>query len=100
MNVRYLAANLADSHLKSILAGKPDVTREGQTCKDKGKSSYRRNLSPKYATVVLSAQHQNIDNVNKLVAWIARIAWCIMCGRTAQLYINFLSDPPQDLAQQ
>jgi hypothetical protein len=54
----------------------------------------------KSATVSLSAHNQTLDTLNHLVASIAGRGGCDKCGRIALLRVDFVVDPPPDLAKQ
>lgn len=53
----------------------------------------------KTVSVALNPQKQTLDQLHKLIGQIAGRAGCDHCGRIAYLHIDFLGDPPPDLAQ-
>jgi hypothetical protein len=55
-------------------------------------------LSKKSATATFSFKGQNIEGVQKVVTQILGMAGCTHCGRLAVLRVDFLGDPPPDLA--
>jgi hypothetical protein len=55
--------------------------------------------SAKFASVTLNPHNQNLESVHGVVASILKMAGCGQCGRLANLHIDFLSDPPADLAK-
>jgi hypothetical protein len=54
---------------------------------------------PKFAAASLGTKDQTLDQINKLVATMLGRAGCLKCGRVALLRVDFLSDPPPDLAK-
>jgi hypothetical protein len=54
----------------------------------------------KTATVSLSAHNQTLDMLNHIVASIAGRGGCEKCGRIALLKVEYVVDPPPDLAKQ
>lgn len=54
----------------------------------------------KTATVTIHPHNQNLESVNKLLAYILKVGGCGACGRLAVLKIDFLADPPPDLAKE
>jgi hypothetical protein len=51
------------------------------------------------ATAVLSTHQQTADTVTHLVRTILGRAGCGMCGRLALLRLDFISDPPPEVAK-
>ncbi|MBZ5672681.1 MAG: hypothetical protein LAP61_00385 [Acidobacteriia bacterium] len=54
----------------------------------------------KSATVSLSGHNQTLDTLNHIVATIAGRGGCDKCGRIALLRVEYVVDPPADLAKQ
>lgn len=54
----------------------------------------------KSATVSLSGHNQTLDTLNHIVATIAGRGGCDKCGRIALLRVEYVVDPPPDLAKQ
>ena len=54
----------------------------------------------KSATVSLSGHNQTLDTLNHIVATIAGRGGCDKCGRSALLRVEYVVDPPPDLAKQ
>ena len=54
----------------------------------------------KSATVSLSAHNQTLETLNHIVASIAGRGGCDKCGRIALLRVDYVVDPPADLAKQ
>jgi hypothetical protein len=54
---------------------------------------------PKFAAASLGTKDQTLDQINHLVASMLGRAGCLKCGRVALLRVDFLSDPPPDLAK-
>jgi len=54
----------------------------------------------KSATVSLSGHNQTLDTLNHIVATIAGRGGCDKCGRIALLRVDYVVDPPADLAKQ
>jgi hypothetical protein len=54
----------------------------------------------KSATVNLSGHNQTLDALHHIVATIAGRGGCDKCGRIALLRVDFVVDPPPDLAKQ
>lgn len=54
--------------------------------------------SPKYAAASMGPKGQTLEQVHKIVADILGRAGCDRCGRIAFLRVDFVSDPPPDLA--
>lgn len=57
------------------------------------------NYVPKFAAASLGTKDQNLDQINHLVASMLGRAGCLKCGRVALLRVDFLSDPPPELAK-
>jgi hypothetical protein len=57
-------------------------------------------VSRKTATLTFNPHNQNIDAVQSVVKQILGMAGCPQCGRLALLKIDFLGDPPDQLAKQ
>jgi len=53
----------------------------------------------KSATLTMNPHNQNLDMVQKLMAQVLGMAGCDHCGRIAYLKVDFLGDPPPDLAR-
>ena len=54
----------------------------------------------KSATVSLSGHNQTLDTLNHIIATIAGRGGCDKCGRIALLKVEYVVDPPPDLAKQ
>jgi len=54
----------------------------------------------KSATVSLSGHNQTLDTLNHIIATIAGRGGCDKCGRIALLRVDYVVDPPADLAKQ
>jgi len=50
------------------------------------------------ATASLDPRGQTVDHINALMKKMLGMAGCDHCGRLAFLRVDFLSDPPPDLA--
>lgn len=55
-------------------------------------------FSPKYAAASFGPKGQTLEQVHKLIADILGRVDCSRCGRIALLRVDFVSDPPPDLA--
>ncbi|HWA59892.1 MAG TPA: hypothetical protein VG939_00885 [Caulobacteraceae bacterium] len=55
--------------------------------------------SGRYASVTLNPQHQSLENLQKLVAQMVGRGGCDRCGRVAYLHVDFLGDPPDEIAR-
>ncbi len=53
----------------------------------------------KHATVTLNPRNQNVESVQQLVSYVLNRAGCGTCGRLAQLRLDFLVDPPDELGK-
>ena len=53
----------------------------------------------KSASVALSTHEQNVEKINQIVGSILGRGGCPRCGRIAVLHIDFVSDPPPDIAK-
>jgi hypothetical protein len=51
-------------------------------------------------TATLNPEHQNLESLQKLLAQIAGRGGCDRCGRIAFLHVDFLGDPPPEIAHQ
>lgn len=56
--------------------------------------------SSKFAHAVLETQHQSAERVHAIVDQILKLGGCPNCGRAAIFQIDFVTDPPPDLAKQ
>jgi hypothetical protein len=54
----------------------------------------------RFFTATLNPHNQNIETLQKLLAQIAGRGGCDRCGRIAVLQVDFLGDPPADLARE
>jgi hypothetical protein len=54
----------------------------------------------KYASATLNPKDQNRETIERIVRGILGHGGCPMCGRIAVLRVDFLSDPPPDLAKE
>ena len=54
----------------------------------------------KSATATMKPDNQNRESVHRIVDQILRMGDCEKCGRIAVLKVNFLGDPPPDLAKE
>ena len=55
---------------------------------------------PKFATVAINPQGQDLQHVHHIVEEMLKLGGCPRCGRAALLRVEFLSDPPPELAKQ
>lgn len=53
-----------------------------------------------FAAASLDPKAQTLDHLHSVVAFILNQVGCGTCGRVAKLRVDFLSDPPPDLAKQ
>lgn len=53
----------------------------------------------KIATVTLNPQHQNAETIQAMLKQILHIAGCGACGRMAYLRVDFIGDPPPEMAK-
>jgi hypothetical protein len=54
----------------------------------------------KSASLSINPKNQNLESVHRIVAHILGLAGCDHCGRIAFLNVEFLGDPPPDLAKE
>jgi len=54
----------------------------------------------KFAAVALNPSGQNLDAIHKIVTTILARGGCGKCGRAAYLRVDFLGDPPPELAKE
>jgi hypothetical protein len=53
----------------------------------------------KYASATLNSKDQNREAIDRVVRDILGHGGCPTCGRIAVLRVDFVSDPPPDLAK-
>ena len=51
------------------------------------------------SSVTINPHNQNLETVHRIVGQILGMAGCGHCGRLAFLKVDFLGDPPPDLAK-
>jgi len=51
------------------------------------------------AAVSMTGHDQTADSIQQIVKLVLGRAGCLMCGRIARLQVDFLSDPPTDIAK-
>jgi hypothetical protein len=54
----------------------------------------------KSASIAFSTKGQEIEMIQRVVAQVLGMAGCQRCGRLANLSVEFLGDPPPDLAKE
>ena len=52
-----------------------------------------------FAAVSMTGRDQTADSINQIVKLVLGRAGCHTCGRIARLQVDFLTDPPPDLAR-
>ncbi len=55
--------------------------------------------SGKSAALTINPQNQSLELMQRLMGQILHMAGCDHCGRIAALKVDFLGDPPPDLAK-
>jgi len=53
----------------------------------------------KYIGATINPHNQNLESVHLIVAHILGLADCSGCGRISKLSLEFVGDPPPDLAK-
>ena len=59
----------------------------------------KRSSRPTAAALTIDPKGQSLDQINQMVASIAKLAGCPTCGRISNLRVDFVSDPPAALAK-
>lgn len=54
----------------------------------------------RFVSATLNPQHQTLESLQKLLAEIAGRGGCDRCGRIAFLHVDFLGDPPDEIARE
>ena len=54
----------------------------------------------KFAAVTLNPKDQKLETIQRVVASILGRGGCETCGRIAVLRVDFVSDPPAELARE
>jgi len=54
----------------------------------------------KYASATMNPKDQNLETIHRIVGGILGRGGCPTCGRIAVLRVDFLSDPPPELAKE